>query len=131
MATTSRPSFPSYIYNSYKNITHSSLYTSNDLTEETIKEFQDFLNGAQPTENDLTMFNTFRLLYRSTKDFDRFLIKNRLKHLILWTEAKSIVRHFNLYGLVYVKWNVENHQYECSRHKNFEETLQKISNRST
>lgn len=120
-------SFPDNVLNTYKVIKNSTLINNLELNDETIKEFQDTLNQAQPiTDIDKTMFETFRLLYRSTIEFDRFIGKNKIKHLILWTESKSIVRHFNLYGLVYVKWNTDTNMYNCSLHKNAQETLERI-----
>jgi hypothetical protein len=120
-------SFPDNVLNAYKVIKNSTLITNNLLTDESIKEFQDTLNQAQPINDiDKTMFETFRLLYRSTIEFDRFIVKNKIKHLILWTESKSIVRHFNLYGLVYVKWNTDTNMYNCSLHKNSQETLERL-----
>jgi hypothetical protein len=89
------------------------------LDDDAIAEFQKNLNDAQPSgELETQTRSLIQYLYRKNpNNFCRFLVRSRLSHLILWTEAKCIVRHFGLRGVVYVKWNDDN-SYECSLHRN-------------
>jgi len=109
---------PQNVYESYKAIRNSDLISKKQLDEGTIKELQKSLNESQPKSENEQMSRSFvQYLYRKNPtNFCRFLMRSRLSHLILWTEAKCIVRHFGLQGVVYVRWNDD--AYECSMHKN-------------
>lgn len=125
---TSRSTFklapPQQVYDSYKAIRNSDLILSKTLDEKNIEEFQTHLNSSQPKSDEENMTRSFiQYLYRKNPtNFCRFLVRSRLSHLILWTEAKCIVRHFGLRGVVYVKWN--DHEYECSLHRNVSHNTQ-------
>jgi hypothetical protein len=108
---------PQYLYSNYKNIRNSDLILKKAVDEENIKVFETYLNDAQPqTENEVKSRMLIQYLYRKNPtNFCRFLVRSRLSHLILWTEAKCIVRYFGLRGTVYIKW--ENDKYNCSVHK--------------
>jgi hypothetical protein len=112
-----RHSPPQYVYDNYKQITSSALIAGRVLNDDSIAEFQQLLNYAQPqNERDSTMRSIVQYLYRKNPgNFCRFLTRSRLSHLVLWTEAKCIVRHFKLQNIVYVKWN--SGSYECSLHR--------------
>jgi hypothetical protein len=118
----SRSSFrltpPQQVYDTYTAIRNSPLLQTKTLTDETIMGFQQSLNAAQPQSDEEAMSRSLiQYLYRKNPvNFCRFLERSRLNHLILWTEAKCIVSHFNLRGVVYVKWNDDH--YECSLHRN-------------
>ena len=119
---TSRTEFhmspPQQVYNAYKEIRESSLILNKTLDENNIAEFQSSLNKSQPSNDEESKTRSLiQYLYRKNPtNFCRFLVRSRLSHMILWTEAKCIVRHFGLSGIVYVKWN--DIEYECSLHKN-------------
>ena len=119
---TSQTSFrlepPTQVYDSYKAILNSDLITKKYLDTEKIIEIQTYLNQAQPSNADENMTRSIILfLYRKNpNNFIRFLVRSNLSHLILWTEAKCIVQHFGLNGVLYVKWNGQ--QYECHLHHN-------------
>ena len=112
-----RMATPQQVYDAYKEIRNSDLILNNTLNETNIANFQSSLNKAQPnTEEESKSRSLIQYLYRKNPtNFCRFLVRSRLSHLILWTEAKCIVRHFGLRGIVYVKWN--DSEYECSAHK--------------
>ncbi len=109
---------PQQVYDRYMDIRNSDLIVNKTLTDDTIASFQETLNNAQPQSDEEAMSRSLiQYLYRKNPvNFCRFLERSRLNHLILWTEAKCIVSHFNLRGVVYVKWD-EDH-YECSLHRN-------------
>jgi hypothetical protein len=115
--TPNRVTPPNRILDSYKNIRKGALFTSKSLSDEAIGEFQRYLNEAQSNNaSELQAQSLIQYLYRrNPNNFCRFLTRSRLSHLILWTEAKCIVRHFGLRGMVYVKWHDQG--YVCSLHK--------------
>ena len=125
---TSRSTFrltpPQKVYDSYKAIRSSDLILNKTLDEKNIEELQTHLNSSQPQSDEENMTRSFiQYLYRKNPtNFCRFLVRSRLSHLILWTEAKCIVQHFGLRGVVYVKWNDQ--EYECSLHRNVNHNTQ-------
>lgn len=125
---TSRTSFrfapPQRLYESYKAIRNSELIVNKTLNDTTISELNDHLNASLPVgEDETTTHSLVQFLYRKNPvNFCKFLLRSRLNHLMLWTEAKCIVRHFGLQGVVYVKW--DDSQYECSKHRNFKNNVQ-------
>lgn len=125
---TSRSTFrlapPQQVYDSYKAIRSSDLILSKNLDEKNIEELQTHLNSSQPQSDEENMTRSLiQYLYRKNPtNFCRFLVRSRLSHLILWTEAKCIVQHFGLRGVVYVKWNDQ--EYECSLHRNVNHNTQ-------
>jgi len=125
---TSRTSFrfapPQRLYESYKAIRNSELIVNKTLNDTTISELKDHLNASLPVgEDETTTHSLVQFLYRKNPvNFCKFLLRSRLNHLMLWTEAKCIVRHFGLQGVVYVKW--DDSQYECSKHRNFKNNVQ-------
>lgn len=127
---TSRSTFrlapPQQVYDSYKAIRNSDLVLSKTLDEKNIEELQTHLNSSQPQSDEENMTRSLiQYLYRKNPtNFCRFLVRSRLSHLILWTEAKCIVQHFGLRGVVYVKWNDHDHEYECSLHRNVNHNTQ-------
>lgn len=109
---------PQHLYDSYKRIRSSNLITTRSLDVENINELQQNLNDAQPkNEDETTLRSLVQFFYRKNPiNFCKFLVHSRLNHLILWTEAKCIVRHFGLQGFVYIKW--DDGVYQCSLHQN-------------
>lgn len=109
---------PQQVYDSYKAIRNSNLILNKSLTDTNISELQKHLNASQPKSEEESMTRSLiQYLYRKNPtNFCKYLVRSRLSHLILWTEAKCIVRHFGLRGVVYIKWNDQ--EYECSRHRN-------------
>ena len=109
---------PQYLYENHKIIREKRIFALEDITPDIIAGFEELLNASQPTnEDDLKSRTMIQYLHRKNpSNFCTFLRKSRLSHFILWTDAKSIIRHFNLTGLIYVKW--ENNCYKCSTHRN-------------
>jgi len=107
---------PKKVYDCYKAILACDLITKKALDTKYVAEFQNFLNESQPSnDEEHTTRSLIQFLYRKNpNNFIKFLIRSHLNHLILWTEAKCIVRHFDLQGVLYVKWN--EHQYDCNIH---------------
>lgn len=85
---------------------------------------ESMLNEAQAQNGDeMAVQATIQSLYRHNPVmFYKFLVNNKLSHLVLWTEAKLIVKHYRLQGIVYVKWNFAGNSYEVLPHKNHSPT---------
>lgn len=119
---------PQYVYDNYKAIRDSDLLLKKTVNHDNIVKFEEQLNLAQPkTEDDQKTRSIIQYLYRKNPtNFCRFLVRSRLNHLILWTEAKCIVRYFGLRGVVYVKW--DDTAYKCNLHKNINSNLDDSTN---
>jgi hypothetical protein len=119
---------PQYVYDNYKAIRDSDLLLKKTVNHNNIVKFEEQLNLAQPkTEDDQKNRSLIQYLYRKNPtNFCRFLVRSRLSHLILWTEAKCIVRYFGLRGVVYVKW--DDNEYKCNLHKNINSNLDDSTN---
>jgi hypothetical protein len=105
------------INDSYQNIRNCTLLTTKILNDNNIKEFQDLLNKAQPlNDKEYNQREIIQFLYRKTKgNFCRYLSTSKLNSFILWTEARSIVMHFRIRGIIYIKW--DGNKYVCNIHK--------------
>ena len=119
---------PKKVYDCYKAILACDLITKKALDTKYVAEFQNFLNESQPSnDEEHTTRSLIQFLYRKNpNNFIKFLIRSHLNHLILWTEAKCIVRHFDLQGVLYVKWN--EHQYDCNIHYNVNDARNSANN---
>ena len=102
---------------SYFKIKNCRLLTEKTLTEQNINEFQDMLNEAQPYNNEeVADRRLIQFLYRKNpNNFCQYLARSGVSSFVLWTESKSIVTHFGLKGIVYVKW--DENKYACSLHR--------------
>jgi hypothetical protein len=106
--------------NNYQRIRNCKLLVDKTLYDDNIEEFQQLLNESQPTtDQEMYQRSMVQFLYRKNpSDFCQFLARSGLNSFVLWTEAKSIVMHFGLKGVVYVKWDNDSNSYVCSLHKN-------------
>ena len=113
---TGKPQFHA-LRDKYQRIRSCKLLVDKTLERENIEEFQQLLNEAQPPADQSEQRSMIQFLYRKhPSNFCQFLARSNLNSYILWTEAKSIVMHFGLRGVVYVKWDTD--KYVCSLHKN-------------
>lgn len=89
----------------------------NEITDELIDEIERLINDSLPDlqdDKELVLKTMNQYLYRKNpNEYYRFLMKSKLFHLVLWTEAKSIVKHFNFNNKIHIKWNGS--YYECNR----------------
>jgi hypothetical protein len=94
------------LYDLYKTINESDLISKKTVN---IKNVTDYEKQSR---------SVIQMLYRKNPtNFCRYLIKSRLSHLILWTEAKCIVKYFGLIGIVYITWD---EKYICNIHRNID-----------
>jgi hypothetical protein len=90
-----------------------------DFGSPQFESLKSLLDNAQPkSEDERKTRATIQFLYRQNpSSFYKFLVNNKLECLVLWTEARCIVRYLGLRGLVYVKWNNVSHSYDVLPHR--------------
>ena len=91
----------------YSRITKSSLVNSGDVSEQSMGHFQRLLNSVQPVSESEMACKT---MLRRMKDGNRFglsmFLKNRNSaHLVQWLDALTIVQHFKIQNLIFLKWD--------------------------
>lgn len=111
---------PRSLQDNYRSLMSGNLVKNKVLDEKNLQQLQDILNNSQAQDQDQSLIQkTVQFLYRqNTFSFYKFLVKNKLEHVVLWTESKCIVRHLGLQGMVYIRWNKDERIYEVSLHKN-------------
>lgn len=115
-------SLPKQLYDVYKQICQCPLVQNWEVTDETLAEFQQLLNAAQPASDNVegnAQRTLTKAMYHSNPiGFMQYVSvrRNRVSALILWTESKRIVRFFELQGRVHLSWDSAKQQYVASRH---------------
>lgn len=97
----------------YTRLSNSSLVLSGDISEKSLDYFQRVLNSVQPKTE---METSYKTVLRNMKDVNKFglllFIKNRhSSHFVQLLDSLSIVRHFNIHNLVFLKWDRDSSQY--------------------
>ena len=107
---------PNYVYEIYNQINTSDLVVNNNFSDSNIKLFESLINNAQPRNiNDKNIRRTIYYLYKKQPVyFYKYLVRARLIHLILWTDAKCIINHFNLTNKLFIRWD---NGYKCNLFK--------------
>lgn len=97
------------------------LVIKKDTSFDAIIYFQTILNDAQPScEHDAVEKRVVQTLFRSNKNqFTRFIERN-VPHFILWTEARFILRHFDLVDAINLRFNVDKQLYAAYPRNNNE-----------
>jgi len=115
-------SLPKRLYDLYRQISQCPLVQTGEVTDETLEEFQNLLNEAQP-QMDNPEEHAYRSLTKSMYHsnpvgFIKYISvsRNRVSALILWTESKRIVRFFSLQGRVHLSWDPTTQNYIASHH---------------
>src|SRR3989338_11231729 len=105
-------SLPKRLYQSFVSLRDCALASRNRiLDDDTMSEFQNLLNDALP-QNDAEKewCHMVKCIYYSNPDESyRFFTnkKNKLRALVLWTDAKRITTMFNLRNVVHLRWDKE------------------------
>lgn len=110
-------SLPNYLINSYHQLTRSNLVLKKDVSIENIKYFETLLNRSIPPIADKEIravyyFNKEK--YHSNKNGfikDISIINPMYISLILWTDNKQILKHFDLIGDIYLQWDKNTEKY--------------------
>jgi hypothetical protein len=100
----------------YTKLSNSSLVLSGDISEKSLDYFQRVLNSVQPKTE---MENTYKTVLRNMKDVNKYgllmFVKNRhSSHFVQLLDSLSIVRHFNIHNMVFLKWDRSSNQYIVS-----------------
>jgi len=105
------------LHEKYTALRNCPLIRDNNLTDDTMAEFEFILNSAQPSKDnieDMAQYNLVKTLYNNNpQSFTAYLRSagSRVGCLILWTHTKSIINHFNLYGKFHLIWSPETLHY--------------------
>ncbi len=112
---------PHRLHSNYKSILTSNLIKNKVIDQTNLGILQTLLNESQAnTDEECIIQKTIQFMYRqNTSSFYKFLVKNKMAHVVLWTEPKCIIRHLGLQGQVYIQRNQEEKIYEACFHKNF------------
>ena len=116
-----RKFLPSRLLTIYRSIMSGSIVKGKVVDDEGLLSLKSLIMEAQAQGDDeRTIQKTVQFLYRqNTSSFYKFLIKNKLAFLVLWTESKCMVRHFGLQGLVYIRWNDDEYVYDVFLNKKY------------
>lgn len=110
-------SLPNFLINSYHQLVRSNLVLKKDVSIENIKYFEMLLNRSIPSKDDKEIravyyFNKEK--YHSNKNGfikDISIISPMYISLILWTDNKQILKHFDLIGDIYLRWDKQLEKY--------------------
>lgn len=110
-------SLPNFLINSYHQLVRSNLVLKKDVSIENIKYFEMLLNRSIPSKEDKEIravyyFNKEK--YHSNKNGfikDISIISPMYISLILWTDNKQILKHFDLIGDIYLRWDKQLEKY--------------------
>jgi hypothetical protein len=112
---------PKNVMHQYNKIINTDIITQKCFSNESVAELQSLLNNSQPfSERDLAIKETILFLYRKNDSFSHprenpfyvFLMRSGLQHLILWTDTKCILNHFNLGSNIRIKWDNNTRLYD-------------------
>lgn len=99
----------------YNNICNCQIIQNSIINENSINELQNlFYSLCACCNNNLDSYYFIRNAYNSNQEgFTRYIsnYRNRLVPLILCTESKRIVQHFQLKNRVHINWNANSHCY--------------------
>ncbi len=113
-------SIPRQLIKSFEIIQNCKLVTTNNPTEDNLKEFGKAMNNAIPeSDNEISymIYKFMRGMY--LKDKPKFIeyIKNihYYQAMILWTDYDDILEYFGLNGVVFLGWNKAVNKYQASK----------------
>lgn len=124
---------PKRIQNAYFQLHKSRLISKGHLDNDAILHFEKILNSSLPMneyEQNIYYF-TKDLYYDDPSKFLSYINNSNLQCLILYTNNKNIIMHFNLQYKVYINWNSNEKKYivELYKYKNLS-SISTISNKS-
>jgi hypothetical protein len=116
-------SLPKKLQTAYTALQNCQLLRTRTVDEKTLTEFQQLLNDCQPDLKtpDLlyqAQFDMVRCLYTANhQGFVKMISGSSAECLVLWTEAKVIVRHFDLHGVLYLSYSKDTGLYSAQKHE--------------
>jgi hypothetical protein len=109
---------PKRIENAYFQLKKSRLIAKGQYDNDAISHFEKLLNSSLPItdyENHIYYF-VKDLYYDDKSKFLNFINNSNLQSLILYTNNKNIISHFNLEYKVYINWNKDEKKYIVERY---------------
>lgn len=102
---------PKRIQNAYFQLHKSRLISKGHLDNDAINHFQKILNSSLPVnEYEQNIYYFIKdLYYDNPSKFLQYISNSNLQCLLLYTNNKNIINHFNLQYKVYINW--------CSKEK--------------
>jgi len=113
---------PKRIQNAYFQLHKSRLLTKGHLDNDAIMHFEKILNSSLPANNYEQNIYYFvkDLYYDDPSKFLNYINNSNLQCLILYTNNKNIISHFNLQYKTYINWDPKEKKYivELYKYKN-------------
>ena len=123
---------PKRIQNAYFQLHKSRLIAKNHLDYDAIKHFENILNSALPVNDyEQNIYYFIKdLYYDDPSHFLNFISNSNKQSLILYTNNKNIINHFQLQYKVYINWNSKEKKYIVDLYKNNSSSFQMSQNSS-
>jgi hypothetical protein len=121
---------PKRIQNAYFQLHKSRLIAKNHLDNDAIKHFEHILNSALPVNDyELNIYYFIKdLYYDDPSNFLNFISNSNKQSLILYTNNKNIINHFQLQYKVYINWDSKEKKYIVDIYNNnYSSSLSHIS----
>lgn len=109
---------PCNLQSNYYKLKKSRLILKNEIDSDSMSYFEVALNKALPkTEYEFNIYYFLKNLYYADKQkFYNFINNSSYECLVLYTDNISIVKHFDLFNKVFIKWNKEEKKYIVSEY---------------
>lgn len=105
------------VQETYNDICASNVCRHKDVSAAALLQFQQYLNEVIPRdEHEREMRDMVRCFYHGNKRAFLSCLE-KCPHVVLLTEARAIITHFDIADLVYIKWNGES--YDISEFSGF------------
>ena len=110
---------PKRIQNAYFQLHKSRLLTKGHLDNDAIMHFEKILNSSLPTNDyEKNIYYFIKdLYYDDPGKFLNYINNSNLQCLILYTNNKHIISHFNLQHKTYINWNPKEKKYIVNLYK--------------
>jgi hypothetical protein len=115
---------PKRIQNAYFQLKKSRLIVKEEYDDEAIIHFEKLLNSSLPvSEYENNIYYLIKDMYYNDKNkFINYIKNSNLECLILYTDNKKIINHFNLLYKLYINWNKEEKKYIVEKYDKLNNT---------
>jgi len=115
---------PKRIQNAYFQLKKSRLILKEEYDDEAIIHFEKLLNSSLPvSEYENNIYYLIKDMYYNDKNkFINYIKNSNLECLILYTDNKKIINHFNLLYKLYINWNKEEKKYIVEKYDKLNNT---------
>lgn len=134
-------SLPKFLYTAYKGIRDCALVRTKVVNEENLNEFSMWLNRSEPSklledgsvnkdyQKDVAAHNFVRfvLVRGNEENFARYVSShtNSVNGLILWTGTRHIIKYFDLWKLVHIRWDKNQNKYIVTPFESQQDRIEK------